>query len=380
MRERVLLAMSGGVDSSVAAHLLLRQGCDVVGAFMRHGERFATACEADSQPASHALPIVTPQTHKQGCCSAEDAEDARRVADELAIPFYALNLQEDFNRIMDYFAEEYLVGRTPNPCIVCNNWLKFGKLFEYAESIGARYVATGHYARTVRDETAAGSVRLLRGIDHDKDQSYVLFGVRRQLLKRMLLPIGEYRKADIRGLAQEFGLQVAEKPDSQEICFVASGQHAAFVSERGQGRDTQGNFVAADGTVLGPHQGIEHYTVGQRRGLGIALGEPHYVVRIDSTTRDVVLGKRIDLRCVALTAQRENWLVSRPQSAVRCSAQIRYNSPAQNCVVRPLDADRFHVAFDEPCYGVAPGQAVVCYDGDQVLGGGWIHATEPETD
>jgi tRNA-uridine 2-sulfurtransferase len=228
--SRIVLAMSGGVDSSVAAHLLLKAGHTVIGVFMRHGEHAPDVCATALSSADPSIATPGPAEPKQGCCSAADAQDARRVADQFDMPFYALNLQAEFGRIIDYFADEYVRGRTPNPCIVCNQWLKFGKLFEYADSVDAEYVATGHYARLER--APDGSLGLFRGVDPDKDQSYVLFGIRPQLLARMLLPVGGYHKQEIRRLAADLGLRVAEKRDSQEICFVAKGQHGEFVRAR----------------------------------------------------------------------------------------------------------------------------------------------------
>jgi tRNA-specific 2-thiouridylase len=230
---RVVLAMSGGVDSSVAAHLLLSAGHQVTGVFMKHGEESARACStSDSPDSSPLLPILQGRAdHKQGCCSASDADDARRVAQRLDIPFYPLDLQAEFRDIIDYFVDEYSAGRTPNPCVMCNNWLKFGRLFDFADSVGAEFVATGHYARmsTVLNAQGGEEPALRRGVDHHKDQSYALFGVERRLLRRMLLPVGDYEKPAIRALAAEIGLRVAEKRDSQEICFVTSGKHDEFV-------------------------------------------------------------------------------------------------------------------------------------------------------
>ncbi len=288
---RVVLAMSGGVDSSVAAWLLREQGHTVIGLFMRHGAPASTcATGAGSGP-------------KQGCCSAADADDARRVADRLGIPFYALNFDDQFSRIIDYFVDEYASGRTPNPCIVCNTWLKFGKLFDYADSVDAGYVATGHYARLGAVE-GDPSPALLRGRDGAKDQSYVLFGVDRRLLPRLSLPVGDYRKEEIRRFAAELGLQVADKPDSQEICFVPDGNHARLVRQQRPELDTAGEIVTTDGKVVGHHEGLERFTVGQRKGLGVALGEPFYVVRLEPDSRRVVLGTREDLARRELTAAR----------------------------------------------------------------------------
>ncbi|MCH8046476.1 MAG: tRNA 2-thiouridine(34) synthase MnmA [Planctomycetes bacterium] len=388
--SRVILAMSGGVDSSVAAALLLEAGHEVIGLFMRHGETAPVSCAtADAQQGAVLPVIAAPTSHRQGCCSAADADDARRVAERLDVPFYALNFDEQFGRIMDYFVEEYTNARTPNPCVMCNNWLKFGKLFEYADSVGAEFVATGHYARLLPDEHG-GPPRLCRGVDEDKDQSYVLFGIDPKFLSRMMLPVGGYRKAEIRRKAGELGLDVADKQDSQEICFVTSGHHDEFVRQRRGNEDTAGEIVTTDGRVVGQHPGIERFTIGQRKGLGVALGEPRFVVRIEADTHRVVIGAREDLARDELYADRVNWLVggvsdgdlggdnrgspseTPPTTTFRCHAQIRYNSTASPATVRVLADHRLHIKFDEPRYGVAPGQAVVLYDDDRVLGGGWI--------
>jgi tRNA-specific 2-thiouridylase len=363
-RQRVVLAMSGGVDSSVAAHLLAQKGYEVVGVFMRHGGE----PEPTHTTSEGLLPIVTP-SHKQGCCSASDAEDARRIADGLAIPFYALNLKEDFDRIIDYFVEDYTSGRTPNPCVMCNNLLKFGKLFEYADSVDAEFVATGHYAQMHADESNGLSIH--RGVDLDKDQSYVLFGVDKKYLPRMMLPIGGYQKSEIRAMAENFGLRVASKPDSQEICFVAAGQHADFVANRSD-RKTHGAIVTTDGTVVAQHNGIERFTIGQRKGLGVAMGEPFFVVNIDAESNRVVIGKKEDLARSRLVASGVNWQTPKRSEPFSCLAQIRYNSRAEPATATPLENGTLQVDFDEPCHGVAPGQAVVCYDADRVLVGGWI--------
>ena len=377
-RERVVLAMSGGVDSSVAAHLLRQENFDVVGVFMRHGEEHEDTCSpiapATDAGSSLELPILSQARNKQGCCTASDALDARRVADRLEIPFYALNLEEDFGRIIDYFADEYAGGRTPNPCVVCNIWLKFGKLFEYADGIGAKYVATGHYARLVRSPDTNVPPQLWRGIDHDKDQSYVLFGVQRDRLERMLLPIGGYRKTEIRQIAADMGLRVANKKDSQEICFVQSGQHAEFVRARRPDDDRSGEIVTTDGRVVGRHPGIEGFTIGQRKGLRVAMGTPFFVVGIDASQNRVIIGPHHELARQRLTANRLNWLEDLP-TEFDCRAQIRYNSAATAAHATIETPERLAVSFDQPCHGVAPGQAVVCYDGDRVLGGGWIDTT-----
>lgn len=367
-QERVVLAMSGGVDSSAAAVLLQRQGYEVIGVFMRHGEESAESCRLEDG-ANPLLPILQGRTdHKQGCCSAADAMDARRVADKLQIPFYALDLQADFSRIVDYFVDEYTHGRTPNPCVQCNNWIKFGRLFDYADSVGARYVATGHYAQLAEQ---AGEPALLRGADPNKDQSYALAGIDRAYLGRMLLPVGGYLKPDIRALAGESGLRVADKRDSQEICFVTSGKHGDFVRARSDAL-TAGNFVTTEGKVVGQHSGIETFTIGQRKGLGIALGEPHFVIRIDADSHDVVLGPKEALERPSLAASQANWLIDAPAKPFVAQAQIRYNSRAQAAEVLPSGKGRFEVRFQEPASGIAPGQLCVVYDGERVLGGGWI--------
>ncbi len=366
--SRVVLAMSGGVDSSAAAHLLLQQGHEVIGVFMRHGESSPVATSAEG---AGSLPILGARLdHKQGCCSASDAEDARRVAGRLDIPFYALNLEDEFGQIIDYFVDEYTRARTPNPCIACNQWLKFGKLFDYANSIDAEFVATGHYAQLLPGDD--GQLQLMRGLDAGKDQSYVLFGIARELLSRVLLPIGGFQKSEIRALAGDIGLRVADKKDSQEICFVTSGKHDEFIKERRPQQDTSGDIVTTDGTVVGQHPGIEKYTIGQRKGLGVAFGEPRYVVRIEAETRRVVIGEHHELARTTLEASQTNWLIEPPTEPFEGLAQIRYNSPAAAAIITPLPGGRLRVEFSEPRHGVAPGQAVVCFEGDRVLGGGWI--------
>ncbi|NOX55621.1 MAG: tRNA 2-thiouridine(34) synthase MnmA [Planctomycetes bacterium] len=366
--------MSGGVDSSVAAYLLKQQGYEVIGLFMRSGVTEETVCAVRNPAASSASRL------KQGCCSAADAADARRVADQLDIPFHALNFEEAFAPILDYFADEYLAGRTPNPCILCNNWLKFGKLWEFARQVGAERIATGHYAQlrpaNGSDEpTAASGARrpaLFRGRDRAKDQSYVLFGIRRELLPRLLFPVGGYTKSQIRELARQAGFRVADKPDSQEICFIPGQNYAAFIERHRGRRDTAGEIVDTAGRVVGHHDGYERFTIGQRRGLGVALGSPRFVVAIDAATKRVVIGTHEELGRRDLEADRLNWLVESLPDSFRCLAQIRYLHRAAPAQATLIDKDRLRVEFDEPQYGVAPGQAVVLYDGDQVLGGGWI--------
>lgn len=365
MSQRVVLAMSGGVDSSAAAYLLREQGYEIIGLFMRSGAS-EEACQLDEP---NALPVLNVKAHKQGCCSATDAADARKVADELDIPFHALNFEDAFGRIKDYFADEYLAGRTPNPCVQCNNWLKFGKLWEFAQQIGASKIASGHYAQIVSDQS--GKHSLHRGIDPKKDQSYVLFGIAPSLFQHILFPIGGYTKTDIRKLANQTGLQTANKKDSQEICFIPDNDYAGFVNRYRGHQETAGLFVDASGNTLGEHRGYEHFTVGQRRGLGIAFGEPRFVLEIRPESKQVVLGSHEELGRNGLNAIRVNWLCDVPDR-FRCQAQIRYQATPASCEVERLGEDQFRMVFDDPQFGIAPGQAVVCYENNRVLGGGWI--------
>lgn len=388
--KRVVLAMSGGVDSSAAAVLLQEQGYEVIGLFMRSG---ATEEQTCSTGLEMTLPVVSAKSNKQGCCSASDAADARRVADRLDIPFHALNFQDAFGRIKDYFADEYLAGRTPNPCVMCNNWLKFGKLWDFAQKVGAEYIASGHYARLEQAALApqidnvgcneAGESSsdhsqksvgpaIFRGRDGGKDQSYVLFGIDRAILDRVIFPVGDFDKPDVREKAQQSGLRVHDKADSQEICFIPDNDYAGFLERYRGKQDTAGEIVDTVGTVLGRHEGYERYTVGQRKGLGLAFGEPRYVVRLEPETRRVVIGTREQLGCQTLEGDQFNWLIDNVPSRFRCEAQIRYGHRAAPAQVEVVSDDRVKVTFDEPQFAAAPGQAVVLYTGDRVLGGGWI--------
>lgn len=360
---RVVLAMSGGVDSSVAAYLLQRQGHEVIGLFMRTGAH------------------VQDETRRsKTCCSVADALDARAVADRLDIPFYALDFERDFARIMDDFADEYLAGRTPNPCVRCNVWLKFGKLWSYGQQVGADFVATGHHARLVAD--AAGRPRVARASDRAKDQSYVLFGLRRELLPHVLLPVGDRPKAEVRDLARELGLPVHDKADSQEICFIPDDDYLAFVRSRRPEADTSGPIRDEHGREVGRHSGIEAFTIGQRRGLGVTFGEPRYVVQIEPSTRAVTVGPREALARPGLAASRFNWQVPPPDGPVPCLAQIRAQHRAVPATAEPDAADpsRVVVRFATPQPAVAPGQVVTLYDSDLVLGGGWIDHALPAPD
>ena len=368
-KGKVVCAMSGGVDSSVAAALLLRDGYDVIGCFMRLGSpkgvELAETCD------------TTGKSHKQGCCSVNDAADARRVASRLGIPFYVLNFQDDFGRIVDYFVGEYNRGRTPNPCVRCNDWLKYGKLVDYAKAVGAEFVASGHYAR-VGVDPLSGERCLMRGVDRNKDQSYVLFGTNKQTLAHTLLPVGGFTKPRIREMAEAFDLPVFDKPDSQEICFVPDQNYAGLVSRKNGGlRD--GEIVDTSGRTLGTHGGFQKFTVGQRRGLGVSAKIPLYVVAVEPAAGRVVVGDKADLMAGGLVADQINLIADRAVSAfadLRCSAKIRYNAEPVPATLRRLDDDRLRVTFDDPQSAVTPGQAVCLYDGDVVLGGGWIERAE----
>lgn len=368
MTKRVVLAMSGGVDSSAAALLLQQQGYEVIGLFMRSGETEEMVCPPD---ADNPLQIINTKSHKQGCCSASDAADARRVADSLDIPFHALNFENGFDRIKDYFADEYLAGRTPNPCVMCNNWLKFGKLWDFAQQVGAEKIASGHYAqlKTITGEKRPG---LYRGLDDTKDQSYVLFGVDKELLDNILFPVGGDTKKAIRDLARETALRTADKPDSQEICFIPDNDYARFVKKHRGEQETAGELVDTAGNVVGQHAGYEQFTIGQRKGLGVTFGSPRFVVKIDAESKQVVIGQKEDLAKSELHADRTNWLLDDLPTTFECHVQIRYRHKAALATVTVTNEDHFTVQFQEPQYGIAPGQAVVLYDDERVLGGGWI--------
>jgi tRNA-specific 2-thiouridylase len=363
---KVLLAMSGGVDSSVAAALLQRDGHEVVGCFMRlgsPGEELETPIEGGACAAAPA------RIGHQGCCSINDAADARLVAARLGVPFYVVNFRNDFGRIISYFEEEYHAGRTPNPCVRCNDWLKFGKLAQYASQLGCDAVATGHYARI---DGGGEGARIRRGLDRSKDQSYVLFGVGTEMLPRMLLPIGELEKPAVRRLARDFALPVSDKPDSQEICFVPD-DYAAFLSRRAPERFHEGAIVDESGREVGRHAGHQHFTVGQRKGIRVPATIPLYVLRKDPARNEVVVGPRESLGVAAVDATDVTWYGDRAETP--CIAQVRAHGapiPATACFVD----GRLRVDFEREEQGVAPGQAVVCYDADErILGGGWIQAT-----
>ncbi len=370
--SRIVIAMSGGVDSSVAAALLVEAGHECIGVFMRHGQPALP-------PAAGQLPVVDATASRpghQGCCSVSDAVDARRVADRLGIPLYPLDLTDDFERIIDSFAADYAAGRTPNPCVRCNQWIKFGRLFDHAEAVGASHVATGHYARLVGSDVNGPDVpELHRGHDTARDQSYVLFGVGPERLRRMLLPVGGLAKDEVRRQAEALGLVTAAKPDSQEICFVAPGEHPRLVAHRIAG-SRAGEIVDQTGLVLGTHPGIEQFTIGQRQGLGIAVGNPLYVLRIEPETCRVVVGPREALPLTTLVATEASWIAAVPDEPFPCLVQCRAQRPAARAIVTRHGPDRFEARFLEPTIDapgpITPGQPAVCYAGTRLLGGGWI--------
>jgi tRNA-specific 2-thiouridylase len=362
---RILVAMSGGVDSALSATLLQRAGLEVVGVNMK------TYHPTKAEKASGRK--------FQTCCSPEDAADARAVADLGGFPFYVLDLEQEFHRdVVAPFIQDYLAGRTPNPCVLCNNHLKLGTLLDKAHLWGCDYVATGHYARPeLNPET--GRVDLRMAVDLTKDQTYYLFGLSQDQLARFVCPLGAMEKVQVRSLSRELGLEVHDKPDSMEICFVPGNDYRAFLKSRvGEGMVRPGHMVTKDGRVVGEHSGVAHFTIGQRRGLGIqASGGPWYVVDLLADENLVVVGSEGEVQAAGLIFDRSNWIAReapRVGEELRCQARIRHRHAPAWAVVRRRNAEEFEVWFDQPQKAVTAGQACVLYDGDRTVGGGWIRS------
>jgi tRNA-specific 2-thiouridylase len=355
---RIVVAMSGGVDSSVAAALLAEQGHDVVGVSMQLYDQSPTTTDG-------ARAFGT-------CCTIDDLHDARRVAAAIGIPHYIMNFESEFGeQVVSNFVREYVSGRTPIPCSHCNSDLKFATLLDRALGLGAERLATGHYARVERG--AGGRCRLYRGLDATKDQTYFLFSLTQGQLARAVFPVGHLDKGQVRAEARRLGLRVASKPDSQEICFVADGHYAAFVEREAAEAPRPGPIVDTEGRVVGTHAGVHRFTIGQRKGLGLASRDPLYVVGIEPDTARVVVGPREALGRTRLTASGVNWISGCPVSDWRdVTAQIRHRHAAAPARVRALDDGRAEAEFRDAQWAITPGQAVVWYEGDEVIGGGWI--------
>jgi tRNA-specific 2-thiouridylase len=365
---KIAVAMSGGVDSSAAAALLKAGGHELVGFTMQlWNQRRGLSVGEDGEP----LP--------SRCCSLDDVYDARRVAEELGFPFYVLNLERDFERdVVAPFVQSYLEGETPIPCVACNSRLKFASLDRTALSVGCEKVATGHYARVRFDETA-GRYRLLRGLDARKDQTYFLWELTQEQLSRSLFPLGEMTKEEVREVARQNGLYVAEKRESQEICFVPDGDYAGFIDRyleaegREDERPARGEIVDTEGRVVGEHEGVHRFTVGQRKGLGISRPLPLYVVRVEPESNRVVVGHDAELLSRGFTAAGVNWVAfDEPEEPVRADVRVRYRHTEAPATITPLGGGRARVRFDDPQRAVTPGQATVFYRGEEVVGGGWI--------
>lgn len=365
--ETIAVAMSGGVDSSTVAAMLKSEGYNLVGLTLQLWNQRRLA----GRPGM-------PETSEGRCCSLDDVYDARRVAEHLGIPYYVVNQQDRFEHdVVQPFVQEYLSGRTPVPCTLCNNHLKFAQLLDTARQIGAERIATGHYARNEYDPVRSRWI-LKRPADASKDQTYFLFGLTQQQLSRSLFPLGGYRKPDVRTIAEQHGLALANKPDSQEICFIPGGDYKqfldAYLAERGEAMpDTSGDLVTTTGEVVGHHEGIHNFTVGQRKGLGVASGSPLYVIGINGADRKVVVGSSEQLTSKTLRANRLNWIsIPRLEGAMRLQVKIRHRHEAAWASLKMAADDIVTVTFDQPQRAVTPGQAAVFYGGDEVVGGGWI--------
>jgi tRNA-specific 2-thiouridylase len=363
----IAVAMSGGVDSSTVAAMLRAEGHNVVGLTMQLWNQRRLAGHEGM-----------PESVQGRCCSLDDVYDARRVAETIGIPYYVVNHEERFERdVVRPFVEQYLSGRTPIPCSLCNNHLKFDQLLIVAQQIGADALATGHYARVEFDQTL-GRWLLKRPTDHSKDQTYFLFGLTQDQLSRTLFPLGRMMKPEVRELARQHGLALAQKADSQEICFVPGGDYKkfldAYLAEQGESLpDTAGELVTTDGQVIGEHRGIHNFTVGQRKGLGLATGSPLYVIQIKGDARQVVVGQQQELYTRTLRAHRINLIsVEDLQEPVRVMVKIRHRHEGAPALIERSGIDEIQVSFDEPQRAVTPGQAAVFYDDEVVVGGGWI--------
>lgn len=356
-KKKVVVGMSGGVDSSVAAYLLKEQGYDVVGVTMQIWQ--------DEEEIT--------QEENGGCCGLSAVEDARRVAAALEIPYYVMNFKKEFKEnVMDYFVAEYLKGRTPNPCIACNRYVKWESLLKRSMEIGADYIATGHYARVI--QLSNGRYALQQSATTAKDQTYALYNLTQHQLAHTLMPVGEYTKDEIRAIAEKIGLRTANKPDSQEICFIPDNDYAGFIDREAAGKVPKpGNFVLADGTVIGQHKGITHYTVGQRKGLNLAMGHPVFVTEIRPETDEVVIGEAEDVFGDTLMANHLNFMTIEDfKDEIQVRAKIRYSHKGAECIVKKVGEDLVECRFKEPVRAITPGQAVVFYQDDIVVGGGTI--------